>query len=179
MLDGAVNMLKSAEGSPPSPRPPSSDDRITAECILGFSSDPESPPPDVRPCDTPNGSDALQDLTSDKVYHLFGNRRFRQYEHFGRTTKDAKFVQGGEPCPSIGEFATMNRRKRGKALSPSHHYLDKVHMDIAFGDTISKLGYRYGLLLVDHATKYMWFYGVRSLSSASVIEALEQLRADA
>ena len=73
----------------------------------------------------------------------------------------------------------MNKRPRGKVLQASPHYLDKVHVDIAFGDTISKLGFRYGLLLVDHATRYIWFYGVRSLQSANVIEALEQFRADA
>jgi len=133
----------------------------------------------VRPCDTPNGSDALQDLTSDKVYRLFGNRRFRQYENFGIVSKDACFVRSSEPCPSIGEFATMNKRCRGKPLPPTPRYLDRVHLDIAFGDTISKLGFRYGLLLVDHATCYIWFYGVRSLQSANIIEALEQFRADA
>ena len=73
----------------------------------------------------------------------------------------------------------MSKRTRGKPLPPSRHYLNKVHMDIAFGDTISKLGHRYGLLLVDHATKYMWFYGVRSLSSADIIAALEEFWADA
>ena len=118
-------------------------------------------------------SDSLQDLTSDKTYHLFGNRRFRNYEHFGETSKDAQFVRGGEPCPTIGEFANIRKRNRGKALPPTKHYLDKVHLDIVFGDTISKLGFRYAVLLIDRATKYLWFYGVRSLVSASIIEALE------
>ena len=110
---------------------------------------------------------------------MFGNRRFRNYEHFGNATKDATYTAGGEQCPSIGEFAKLRRRDRGGALPPSKHYLDKVHLDIVYGDTISKLGFRYGILLVDHATKYVWFYGMRSLAGTHVIGVLEQFRADA
>ena len=76
--------------------------RISKNGILLFTTDPATPPTDVFPCDTLNGSDSLQDLTSDKIYHLFGSRRFRNYKHFSRTSKDAKFFQGGEPFPSIG-----------------------------------------------------------------------------
>ena len=153
--------------------------RIGTEVLLLFSADPTAPPPDVRPCDTPNASDSLQYLTSNKIYHLFGNRRFWNYEHFGKTSKDAQFVRGGEPCPTIREVANICKRNHGKALPPIKHYLDKVHLDIVVGDTISKLGFRYAVLLIDHATKYLWFYGVRYLVSASIIEALEQFRADA
>ena len=52
-------------------------------------------------------------------------------------------------------------------------------MDIIYGDFISKLGFRYGLLLIDRATKYIWFYGLKSLSSDNIIAALEQFQADA
>ena len=51
--------------------------RINRNAHLFFCNDANAPPPDVRFCDTPNESDYLQDLTSDKIYHLFGNRRFR------------------------------------------------------------------------------------------------------
>ena len=76
--------------------------RINRDALLLFCNNANAPPPDVPCCDTPNGSDSLQDLTSDKIYHLFGNRRFRNYKHIRRVFKDAKFVQGGEPCPSLG-----------------------------------------------------------------------------
>ena len=39
---------------------------------------------------------------------------------------------------------------------PSKRYLDKVHMDIVYGDSISKLGFPFALLLIDRATKYIW-----------------------
>jgi hypothetical protein len=176
MLSGALELLTPADAQP---KPTGPRTRISSEALLMFSTDPAAPPPDVWPCDTPNESDSLQDLASDKIYHLFGNRRFRNYEHFGQTSKDAKFVRGGEPCPTIGEFANIRKRKRGTILPPTKRYLDKVHLDIVFGDTISKLGFRYAILLIDRATKYIWFYGVKSLVSACSIDALEQFRADA
>ena len=124
-------------------------------------------------------SDSLQDITSDKIYHIFGNRCFRNYEHFGRVSKDAKFIQGGEPCPSLGEFANLRKRDRGKALHSSKRYLDKVHMDIVFSNSISKLGFRFALLLVDRATTHIWIYGLTNLLSAAMIDALEQFQANA
>ena len=133
----------------------------------------------MRPCDTQNGSDSLQDLTSDKIYHLFGNRRFRNYKHFGRTSNDAKFIQGGGPCPSIIIFSNLRKRSCGKALAPTDHYINKVHLDIVFANTISKLGYPYAILLINRATKYICFYGVKFLLSECIIEALENFRANA
>ena len=66
--------------------------RINRNALLSFCNKPGLSPPDVRCCDTPNESDCLQDLTSDKIYHLFGNRRFRNYEHFERVLRDASEV---------------------------------------------------------------------------------------
>ena len=146
---------------------------MSSEALLLFSIDPTAPALDVRPSDTPNKTNSLQDLTSDKIYHLFGNRRFRNYEHFGQTSKDAKFVRGREPCPTIGEFANIRKRRCGASLAPTKRDLDKVHLDVVYGDAISKLGFRYAILLINRATKYMWFYGFRSLVSACIIDALE------
>ena len=40
-------------------------------------------------------------------------------------------------------------------------------------------GYRYAFLLVNVATRYCWIYGISSVSSAHVVNALEIFRADA
>ena len=52
-------------------------------------------------------------------------------------------------------------------------------MDIVYGDSISKLGLRFALLLIDRATKYIWVYGLKNPLSSDMIGALEQFRADA
>ena len=54
-----------------------------------------------------------------------------------------------KPCPSLDEFTNLRKRDRGAALPPSKRYLDKVHMDIVYGNSISKLGFRFALLLID------------------------------
>ena len=109
---------------------------------------------------------------------MFGNHSLRNYKHFGRTYKDAKFVQGGEPCPSIGDFYNLHKRDRGKSLAPNDHYLDKAHLDIVLGNTIRNLVYHYAILITDLATKYIWFYGMKSLVYECIIKALEKFRAD-
>ena len=92
-----VGVPNAAPTAPTSPDPTYQSTWISKDDILLFFTNSATPPPDVRPCDTPNGSDSLQYITSDKIYHLFVNRRFHNYGHFGRTSKDAKFFQGGGP----------------------------------------------------------------------------------
>ena len=80
----------------------------------------------------------------------------------------------------MGSLPTFASADAGRPFRPpSATYLDKVHLDIVYGDTISKLGFSYAILLIDRVTKYMWFYGLRSLVSACITNALEQFRADA
>ena len=174
-----IDFPKAAPTAPTAPKPMFQATRINKGDILLFPADPSTPPPDVFPCDTPNWFDSLQGIISNKIYHLFGNRRFRNYKHFVCTSKDANFFQWGGLCPSIGEFYNLRKQALGKALAPTNHYLNKVHLYIIFGCIIIKLGYRYSILLINRATKYIWFYGVKSLVSECIIEALEQFRANA
>ena len=109
---------------------------------------------------------------------MFINRRFRNYEYFGRTSKDSKFFQEGEPCPSIGKFSNLQKRSCCKALAPIDQYLNKVHLEIVFGDTISNLSYRYAILLINRANKYIRFFIVKSLMFECIIKALKHFRAD-
>ncbi len=52
-------------------------------------------------------------------------------------------------------------------------------MDIAFGDCVAVGGYCYALILIDHATRYDWTFGLKTLSSAYIISALCLFRATA
>ena len=65
------------------------------------------------------------------------------------------------------------------AIKNQCQYLDKVHMDIFFGDCVALGGHRYALLLVDVATRYCWLYRMSSLSSTSITSATEQFKSDA
>ena len=52
-------------------------------------------------------------------------------------------------------------------------------MDAVYCDSISKLGFRFALRLIDRCTKYIWVYGLKNLLSSDMIGALEHFRADA
>ena len=84
-----------------------------------------------------------------------------------------EWVDGGDFPPSLGSFVTIPKAKRGLSLDRTHYwYLDTVHMDIAFGDCLSVGGYRYALILVDHATWYDWTFGLKTLSSSCILAAI-------
>lgn len=153
--------------------------RISFEELQSFHEDPNGLAPAVRPCDTPNDSDTVQHLTSDRIVRAYGGRRFRNFENVARVLKGAKFVNSGAPLDTLSRFTSMRRSRRGQVQPPSKKYLDKVHVDILFGDVVANLGYRYALLLVDRATKYIWIYGLKSLTSGPIIDAFCQFRADA
>ena len=153
--------------------------RISQDALRAFLPTGATAPPPVRPCDTPNGSDTTRHLTADQIYHLFGNRRFRNYQHFCFASKDSKFINGSIPTPTLGEFTSIPKRKRGDPIQRPTRALDKVHLDIVFGDGLGRLGYRYALLFVDRATRYIWVFGLKSLHADAIISAFTQFRADA
>ncbi len=143
--------------------------RISATTLLTFLRPGTESPPPVRPCDTPNGSDTTRHFTADRIYHLFGNRRFRNYQHFCLASKESKYINGGDPTPPLlGEFATIAQCPKGAPLAVPTAFLHKVHLDIVFGDGLGSLGFRYALLFVDRATRYNWVIGLHSLRMPSL-----------
>jgi hypothetical protein len=102
-----------------------------------------------------------------------GCHKFCNYKHILQVSRNGKWVDGGEFPSSLGSYATIPKAKRGGTLDRTrYHYLDAVHMDIAFGDCVAVGGYRYALILVDRATRYYWTFGLKTLASANIISAL-------
>ncbi len=82
-------------------------------------------------------------------------------------------MDGGEFPSSLGTYATIRKANSGGTVD--HHkykYLDAVHMDIAFGDCLSIGGFRYVLVLVDCATQCNWAFGLKNLSSDTILAAI-------
>ena len=78
----------------------------------------------------------------------------------------------GEFPLSLGNYSTLWRSNRGKATNRTKYlYLDKVHVDIGFGDTIAVRGARYCLLSVDQATRYNWVSTLKTLSATGICDA--------
>ena len=82
-------------------------------------------------------------------------------------------------CFPFAGFAIVANPEKGKTIKKRRKFLDKVHMDIVFGDCVELGGHRYTLLLVNVATRYCWLYSMLSLSSTLITSSLELFKADA
>ena len=135
--------------------------------------------PPVPPSATPAPCESRKTFESLRLHRIFGCRRFRNPRHLTDSAAQAELVHTGELRPTLGDFATIPNPARGKPIKKHRKYLDKVHMDIVYGDCPALGGFRYALLLVDVATRYCWIYGLTSMTSSHIVSALEQFRADA
>ena len=140
--------------------------------------DPTSLPP-IRPENTPAPCESRTLFDPLKLHKIFGCRRFKNQQHIIAASQNATLLKTGEFPVSLGSFTTIPNPPAGKTSKKRRKYLDKVHLDIVFGDCMSLGGYTHALLLVDSATRYSWIYGLASLTSASIIDALQQFHAHA
>ena len=134
--------------------------------------------PDVRPCDTAPPLDTGFAFDPLKIHRIFGYRRFRNPNHINSAANNATLIDAGKPPTTLGAFTNIPKSNEGTTKLPHCHFLEKFHTDIVYGDCKSMGGHRYGLLLVDVATRYYCFYGLKSTTSNEVIKALFQFRAD-
>jgi hypothetical protein len=99
--------------------------------------------------------------------------KFRNYKHLLQVSHDCEWVNGGKFPSSLDSYATIPKVKRGGLLHcTKYHYLDAVHMDIAFGNCVSVNGYCYAFILINRTTRYNWTFDLKTLSSAYIISAL-------
>ena len=114
---------------------------------------PGSTPPAVRPCNTPNGSNKKTNWTAKDLHRITGCHKFKDYRHLLYTTRDGRWVDTGEFPLSLGSYTTIPKPCRGKSIDRrAYKYLDKVHVDIGFGDTIAIGGACCVLVFVDRVT---------------------------
>ncbi len=129
--------------------------------------------PSICPCDTANNSDTKTHWTAEELHRIMGCCKFRNYKHILQVSHDSEWVDSGEFPPSLGSFATIRKANRSGPLDRTRYkYLDAVHIDIAFGDCLSIGGFWYALFLVDRATCYNWTFGLKTLTSDSILAAL-------
>ena len=126
---------------------------------------------------TPSACENRTKFETLNLHRIFGCRKFRNYNLL-TDAANGSLIQSGAVPPTLGDYATIATPPKGKPLRKHRRYLDKCHMDIVFGDCVALCGYRYALLLVDVATRYCWIYGMHSLTSSEVIQALELFKAD-
>jgi hypothetical protein len=136
--------------------------------------------PAIRPCNMANKSDTKTHWTEEELHRAMGCQMFKNYKTLLQVSRDGKQIDGGEFPPLLGSFATIPKAKRSKALTKQNYfYLDVVHMDIAFGNCLFVGGFKYTLILVDRATRYNWTFGLKWLSSESILLMLHLFCASA
>ena len=123
-------------------------------------------------------------LSDHELHQMFGNRQFPDLGDFGELLSHCKvrnLTESLEELKSIGDFVTQKRRRRrkGKVSAPcqaGHTF----GFDIGFGPgCVSPGGHRYCLLFIDKTTKEKWIYGLRDLTSDTLLDAFWQLYNDA
>ena len=135
----------------------------------------------VRPCDKASPSDTKSKFSEAELHVLHGGRSWKNYRHITDVSKNGQLISTGADFPrSLGSEATLARPKRGPAIDPEKFaFLDYVHVDVAFGDCVSVGGYSYSLIFVDRATRYNWAFGLKNLSSASILSAFLKFKSAA
>jgi hypothetical protein len=151
---------------------------LPARLIKALHLDPDNLPP-IPPYATPSPSETRTKFDPLTLHRIFGCRRFRNQEHVTSASLNGQLLHSGEFPTTIGDFATITNPPRGKPIKKRRRFLDKVHMDIVFGDCLSLGGFKYALLLVDVATRYSWIFGLQSLTGTSITDAFEAFVAEA
>eukprot|EP00804_Cyclotella_cryptica_P030273 CCRYP_019237-RA/>CCRYP_019237-RA protein AED:0.06 eAED:0.03 QI:0/0/0/1/0/0/3/0/1322 len=152
--------------------------RLPTRLLKALHVNPANLPP-IPPYATPSAIESRTQFDSLKLHRIFGCRRFRNQAHVTTASLNAKLLDTGEFPPTLGDFATITNPPRGKPIKKRRRFLDKVHMDIVFGDCLSLGGYKYALLLVDVATWYSWIFGLQSLTGTAILSAFEAFVAEA
>eukprot|EP00956_Cyclotella_meneghiniana_P012602 scaffold17913_cov36-Cyclotella_meneghiniana.AAC.1 len=151
---------------------------LSSHLLSTIHNDPTNLPP-VPPSYTAGACETRTKFDALKLHKIFGCRKFRTQSHLIAASQNASLLAGGELPSTLGDYASITMPNRGKPIKKRRKYLDKVHLDIVFGDCLSLGGYRYALILVDVATRFTWIYGMQTVSSADIIFALECFKADA
>ncbi len=171
-----------------SPPPSSGSDPVAPKLLSSLSHEevvwlvhhPGSALPPVHPCYRSNGSNTKTHWTSEDLHRALGCRRFRNYKHIIQTSLDGQWIDGGELPVLLGAFTMIPKAPRGGAIDRKQSfYLNIVQINIAFGDCISVGSFRYSLVFLDEATHYNWVFGLKDLSSASILAAFHLFHADA
>ena len=133
-------------------------------------SDPHSPSPTLPTEHKPISSwPSTTSFTCDQLRKAFGFRNIdpllpqiqaTSQHNFSISTKDR------EKIIDLGDVATIHRSKRNTTPLPlPHAFGDIMHMDIIFGSVTAIEGFRYGLFIVDRATRCRFILPMKILKN--------------
>ena len=138
----------------------------------------ESPPlPSCYVSDT--GVGKTRRHTPFELHRLFGNRTVGDFARLQEVGSGLQVVDAQEAVPTVGDFTTIDQRRRGPSRRRERAKLDLVGMDIGYGSGTSPGGYNYCLTLVDSATRMVFCYGLQRLTGGDLQDAFWRFLIDA
>ena len=95
--------------------------------------------PPIPPSSTPAPCNNQTQFEYLNLHCIFGCRQSRNQKHL--TAATIAILENLGLLPSIiGSFATISKNPKGKTIKKWHQYLEKVHIDIVFGDCFALRG---------------------------------------
>ena len=139
---------------------------------------PDTSPPPIWPCDTPNGSDTKPHWTAEELRRSMGCRQFKNYCHLLQLRKDSVWVDSGEFPTVLGSYTTIPKAKWW--IHRSHRVLLSWPCPCGY---CLWWWCSYGRLLlrpnfVYRATIYNWVFGLKSLQSTNIVVAFSSFCAE-
>ena len=114
---------------------------LSPEEVRQYLHRPGTEPPPLRPCDMLCDSDKKVRWSAEEIHLATRARKFKNYQHLLQCTKSGEWVNVGEFPASLGSHISIPGAKRGKLIDRHlNKYLDVVHLDIGFGNTVSVVG---------------------------------------
>ena len=109
----------------------------------------------------------------------FGFRQISHIIHEIKTVSERNFhisYNNNEPITSLGDVATISTPKRNHSPIPLPLQFDYIfHMDIVFGSKTAIGGIKYGLFLIDRATRFKRILPLKNLT-IDITDALLKLK---
>jgi hypothetical protein len=137
---------------------------MTQENVINKLNRPNSILPPICPCNTPNPSNTKLHSTAEELHCIIGCRHFRNYWHLVTASKNGTFINTREFPVSISTYATISKASHGKPIHQTPaKFLDVVHLDIAFDNSLSIGGFKNALIFIHQATRYNWCFGLKYL----------------
>ena len=134
--------------------------------------------PPVRAVDKANTSlPSVITMSRDDLRHALGWRNIdKVMKHLTAIAKPTIHIADPtpEPMESIGPVSTVDKRRANTTpVLPPQQYADVFHMDIVYGTGKAIGGIRYGLFIVDRATRKKHIYPLKNLNS-SILRAVKK-----
>ena len=117
--------------------------------------------------------------TPFELHRLFRNRTVGDFTLLREVGSGVQVVDAQESVPTVGDFTTIDQRRRGPSRRRERSKLDLVGMDIGYGSGTSPGGFNYCLTLVDSATRMVFCYGLQRLTGGDLQDAFWRFLIDA